>query len=142
MSTLVLPHGGKLKPLLLKGEELNEARGKAKSLHQIRMTTRERDDLIMMGIGAFSPLEGFMGKADWKSVCDDMRMTSGIFWPIPITLSVTKEIAKGRLTGPPMPHGATMAKSPCAIQTKKQRPYLMPTPPNIFSCRQTTMPGT
>lgn len=99
MSKFILPHGGRLKPLLLKGEELNEAMEKAKSLPQIRMTTRERDDLIMMGIGAFSPLEGFMGKADWKEVCDEMKTANGIFWPIPITLSVTKEVAKGLKEG-------------------------------------------
>lgn len=99
MGELVRPHGGTLKPLLVKKEELKEAFGKAKSLPQIRMTTRERDDLIMMGIGAFSPLEGFMGKADWKGVCDEMKMASGIFWPIPITLSVTKEAAKGLKEG-------------------------------------------
>jgi len=93
MSKLISPHGGKLKPLLFKGGELKEALKKAGSLPQIRITTRERDDLIMMGIGAFTPLEGFMGKADWKGVCDDMRMADGTFWPIPITLSVKKEIA-------------------------------------------------
>jgi sulfate adenylyltransferase len=93
MKKLVPPHGGKLKPLLLKGEDLNETIGKARSLPQIRMTTRERDDFIIMGIGAFSPLEGFMGKADWKGVCDEMKMASGIFWPIPITLSISKEDA-------------------------------------------------
>jgi sulfate adenylyltransferase len=76
------------------GEALNEAKEKAKTLPKIRMTTRERDDLIMMGIGAFSPLEEFMGKADWKGVCNDMKMRGGTFWPIPITLSVTKEVAK------------------------------------------------
>jgi sulfate adenylyltransferase len=94
MSNLILPHGGKLKPLLLMGEALKEAKEKAKTLPKIRMTTRERDDLIMMGIGAFSPLEEFMGKADWKGACDDMKMRGGTFWPIPITLSVTKEVAK------------------------------------------------
>jgi len=93
MSNLILPHGGKFNPLLLKGESLKEAKEKAKTLQKVLMTTRERDDLIMMGIGAFSPLQGFMGKADWKSVCDEMRMKDGIFWPIPITLSITKEEA-------------------------------------------------
>ena len=93
MSNLIPPHGGGLKPLLLKGEELKDAKEKAQSLAQIRMTTRERDDLIMMGIGAFSPLNGFMTKADWQGVCDEMKMRDGIFWPIPITLSATKEIA-------------------------------------------------
>lgn len=99
MSKLVLPHGGKLKALLLKGEKLKEAIEKAKYFPQIRMTTRERDDLIMMGIGAFSPLDGFMGEADWKGVCDDMKMTNGKFWPIPITLSVTKEVANSLKEG-------------------------------------------
>jgi len=99
MSHLIPPHGGRFKPLLLRGEKLQEATQKAKSLPQVRMTTRERDDLIMMGIGAFSPLEGFMGRADWKGVCDDMKMADGTFWPIPITLSVTKKIAKGLKEG-------------------------------------------
>jgi sulfate adenylyltransferase len=94
MSDLILPHGSKLKPLLLMGEALKEAKEKAKTLPKIRMTTRERDDLIMMGIGAFSPLGEIMGKADWKGVCDEMKMRDGTFWPIPITLSVTKEVAK------------------------------------------------
>jgi sulfate adenylyltransferase len=76
------------------GEALKEAKEKAKTLPKIPMTTRERDDLIMMGIGAFSPLEEFMGKADWKGVCDDMKIRDGTFWPIPITLSVIKEVAK------------------------------------------------
>ena len=76
------------------GEALKEAKEKAKLLPKIRMTTRERVDLIMMGIGAFSPLEEFMGKADWKGVCDEMKLRDGTFWPIPITLSVTKEVAK------------------------------------------------
>jgi sulfate adenylyltransferase len=99
MFNLISPHGGELKPLLLKGEKLKETLKKAKTLPQVRMTTRERDDLIMMGIGAFSPLEGFMGKADWKDVCMDMKMSDGTFWPIPITLSVTKEVAKSLKEG-------------------------------------------
>jgi sulfate adenylyltransferase len=93
MSKLIPPHGGELKPLLLKGEVLKEAIKKVRALTQVRMTTRERDDLIMMGIGAFSPLDGFMGKADWQGVCNEMRMADGIFWPIPITLSITKQEA-------------------------------------------------
>jgi len=93
-SKLVPPHGGVLKPLLLEGDALKKEMERAKSLPKINMTSRERDDLIMMGIGAFSPLDGFMGKADWKGCCDDMKLSNGIFWPIPITLSVTKEVAE------------------------------------------------
>ena len=99
MSKLIPPYGGKLKPLLLKGKALKEALEKARTLPQIRMTTRERDDLIMMGIGAFSPLDGFMGKADWKGVCDEMKLAQGIFWSIPITLSASKEVAKNLREG-------------------------------------------
>ncbi len=99
MANLILPHGGKVKPLLLKGEELMEVRERARALPRIRMSTRERDDLIMMGIGAFSPLKGFMGKADWKGVCDEMRMADDTFWPIPITLSVQEEVAQGLKEG-------------------------------------------
>lgn len=53
----------------------------------------------MLGIGGFTPLEGFMTHADWEGVCDGMRMTNGLFWPIPITLSATKDIAATLRTG-------------------------------------------
>ena len=99
MSNLVPPHGGKLKCLKLEGEALAAAQKKAASLKQWTITTRERDDLIMMGIGAFSPLDGFFGKADWQGVCDEMKMANGIFWPIPITMSVTKEFADSLADG-------------------------------------------
>lgn len=48
----------------------------------------------MLGIGGFTPLDGFMNKDDWQSVCDDMTMASGLFWPIPITLSTDDEDVK------------------------------------------------
>ena len=95
MSKLVPPHGKeqKLKPLLLEGDELAAEREKAKKLKVVPMTSREASDLIMLGIGAFTPLDGFMGYDDWKGVCDKYLMTDGVFWPIPITLSTSKEIA-------------------------------------------------
>jgi sulfate adenylyltransferase len=96
MSQLVNPHGSKeLKPLLLEGKAKDEEIKKAKDLKKVPMTTREASDLIMMGIGAFTPLDGFMGKDDWRGVCDEMAMPSkgGLFWPIPITLSADKALA-------------------------------------------------
>ena len=59
------------------------------------MTTRESGDLIMMGIGAFTPLDGFMGREDWKGCCETYSMPSkkGLFWPIPITLSADEALA-------------------------------------------------
>lgn len=59
-----------------------------------RVTCCGKDDVLMMGVGAFSPLIGFMKKADWKSVCEKMMLTDGTFLPIPVTLSVSKEDAK------------------------------------------------
>ena len=95
MSKLVPPHGKerKLKPLLLEGAELKAEVEKAKTLKKVPMTSREASDVLMLGIGAFTPLEGFMGYDDWKGVCDKFLTTDGTFWPIPITLSVTKELA-------------------------------------------------
>jgi sulfate adenylyltransferase len=57
------------------------------------VTSREKGDLIMLGIGGFTPLEGFMGQSDWRGVCDAMRTAEGVFWPIPITLSTDESTA-------------------------------------------------
>lgn len=93
-SKLIRPHGSDdLKILLLSGKEKDEELKKAAKLKKIPATSRETGDLIMMGIGGFTPLEGFMGHDDWKGVCAEMKMTNGLFWPIPITLSVSNEIA-------------------------------------------------
>ncbi len=98
---LVNPHGKekRLKPLLLAGDALSEERRRAEALPRVPMTSRETSDLIMLGIGAFTPLDGFMGHDDWKGVCDGYRLADGVFWPIPITLSVAKEQADGLKVG-------------------------------------------
>jgi sulfate adenylyltransferase len=95
MSKLVSPHGKEkqLKPLLLEGKELAEQQKRADTLRKIPITSREIGDTIMMGIGGFTPLDGFMGAADWEGVVTDMQMSDGVFWPIPVTVSVTKEDA-------------------------------------------------
>ncbi len=99
MASLVPPHGGKLIKRLLEGEELVEAKKKARELPKVLMTSRETSDLIMIGMGAFSPLDGFMGSKDWRSVCEQYKMANGIFWPIPITLSISKDEASGLKEG-------------------------------------------
>jgi sulfate adenylyltransferase len=94
MSKLVNPHGGgDLKPLLLEGDALKAELEKAKGLTQVKMSSRETGDVIMMGIGGFTPLDGFMTKGDWQGVCDGMKMANGLFWPIPITLSTDQATA-------------------------------------------------
>ena len=94
MSKLVAPHGGKgLVCALLEGAERDAELKKAEGLKQIEISARAKGDLIMMGIGGFSPLTGFMTKADWKGVCDSFQMADGTFWPVPITLDVSADDA-------------------------------------------------
>ena len=94
MADLVSPHGGSaLEPLMLEGEALVAERARAASLRNVTVSSREKGDIIMLGIGGFSPLGGFMRHADWEGVCRDYRTAAGVFWPIPITLSVDAEAA-------------------------------------------------
>ncbi len=92
---LVNPHGSSvLKPLLLQGGALESERARATTLPRLRVSSREAGDIIMLGIGGFTPLDGFMTHSDWQGVCDGMKMASGLFWPIPVTLSTDDESIK------------------------------------------------
>jgi len=96
MSKLVAPHGGKgLVCALLEGSELEAEKTKAAGLKKIQVSARAKGDLIMLGIGGFSPLDGFMAKADWKGVCENFQMADGTFWPVPITLDISNDDASG-----------------------------------------------
>jgi len=104
MPRLVNPHGGgRLKPLLLEGAALIAETERAQSLPTLAVSSREKGDLIMLGIGGFTPLGGFMTRADWEGVCDSMQLANGLFWPIPITLSVDEARASS------IPIGADLA---------------------------------
>ncbi len=97
---LVNPHGGGgLNPLLLERDALRLELEHARSLPQIKLSSREKGDVIMLGIGGFTPLDGFMTHADWQGVCDGMKTASGLFWPIPITLSTDQLSADSIKTG-------------------------------------------
>jgi sulfate adenylyltransferase len=96
MSRLVPPHGGgELKPLLAPEAERALARKRAKGLKTVGVSSREASDLLMLAMGAYTPLDGFMGHDDWRGACQDMRLGSGVFWPIPITLSCAEDVAAG-----------------------------------------------
>ncbi len=100
MSKLVVPHGGGvLRPLRLEQTQWRQALEGALRLRAIRLDSREVSDLLMLGMGAYTPLDGFMGHDDWAGVCRDMRLVSGVFWPIPITLSQPEDIARGLAIG-------------------------------------------
>ena len=88
MSKLVPPHGSNvLKPLALSANDTLQEKERSETLKKVFCTSREFGDLIMLGIGGFTPLEGFMNKSDWLNVCKNMTLDNGTFWPIPITLS-------------------------------------------------------
>jgi sulfate adenylyltransferase len=94
MRELIPPHGGKgLTCCLLEGAELDAEKKKAEGLKKVTLTPRAKGDLIMMGIGGFSPLTGFMGKEDWKGVCEKFLLADGTFWPIPVTLDADEDEA-------------------------------------------------
>ncbi len=95
MSKLVSPHGGGgLKALLAPRSQRAELLTRARSLTRVPMTSREVSDVLMMAMGAYTPLDGFMGKGNWRRVCLDMKLKNGVFWPIPITLSCDKALAE------------------------------------------------
>jgi sulfate adenylyltransferase len=100
MAKLVAPHGGgSLKPLLLPAADRPEALRRAKGLKKLPVTSREVSDLFMLGMGAYTPLDGFMGHDDWKGSVTEMKLAGGVFWPIPITLSVARDLAGGIAVG-------------------------------------------
>jgi sulfate adenylyltransferase len=100
MSKLVPPHGSDtLRPLLLPEVERADEAARAGSLKCVSMSSRELSDLLLLGMGAYTPLDGFMGHDDWRGACEDMRLASGVFWPIPITLSCTPDLADSIAVG-------------------------------------------
>ena len=94
MSHLVEPHGGEgLKPLLAPETERADELARAKNLKQVPMSSKETSDVLMLSMGAYTPLDGFMNRADWEGVCKDMKLASGLFWPIPVTLTADQDLA-------------------------------------------------
>src|SRR5436190_12336861 len=94
MAQLVPPHNSEeVKPLLLPQTERAEERKRAEKLKKIPLDSRAVSDLLMFAMGAYTPLDGFMGQDDWRCVCRDMKLSNGVFWPIPITLSADSGLA-------------------------------------------------
>ncbi len=98
-TSLIKPHGGKLASGILQGEELIESRLKARKLKKIILSAEESRDLILLGIGALSPLDGFMLHDDWLASVNDMTTSSGALMPIPVILACTQEESAALITG-------------------------------------------
>ena len=82
--------GGKVVGRVLRGEVREEARRRASSLKRIALNARTMSDVELLAVGAYSPLEGFMGQADYRSVLHEMRLANGLPWTLPITLAVRR----------------------------------------------------
>src|SRR5579863_8823130 len=94
MAQLVPPHNSEeIKPLLLPEAERAEERKRAEKLRKIPLDSRAVSDVLMLAMGAYTPLDGFMRHDDWRGSSRDMKLAGGLFWPIPITLPVSKDLA-------------------------------------------------
>ena len=110
---LIPPHGGELKELLVDQDRAAELKEASRDWPSWDLNDRQMRDLELLLNGGFSPLEGFMNRADYQGVRDDMRLADGTLWPIPITLDVSREVAEGLEVGEPLalrdPEGVLMA---------------------------------
>jgi sulfate adenylyltransferase len=90
----ITPHGGQLINRIATPAEREEFLAQANHLPRVQLDERATSDLIMIAIGGFSPLKGFMEQADYEKVVDDMHLVNGLAWSIPVTLSVSEEVAE------------------------------------------------
>lgn len=98
-SHLIPPHGGELVNLIAPPERTSELKAHSREWPSWDLTPRQLCDLELLMSGGFSPLRGFMNRADYEGVCHNMRLKSGVLWPMPITLDVKEEFAKSLKPG-------------------------------------------
>lgn len=96
---LIPPHGGELVNLLVEPKHAAELQSHSREWASWDLTPRQFCDLELLLSGGFSPLRGFLSKADYESVCCKMRLANGTIWPIPIMLDVTEDFAKANGPG-------------------------------------------
>ncbi|MDX1414537.1 MAG: hypothetical protein R3293_10125 [Candidatus Promineifilaceae bacterium] len=91
LTKLIPPYGGELVDLLIPFEVLSERMTYAQTLPSVRLSQRAVHDLELMAVGAFSPLDQFMSQAELQSVLDEMRLTNGYIFPLPVTLPIDED---------------------------------------------------
>ncbi|MEM7354741.1 MAG: bifunctional sulfate adenylyltransferase/adenylylsulfate kinase, partial [Acidobacteriota bacterium] len=91
---LIAPHGGELVQLIVSDDRREELRQESVNWPSWDLTDRQLFDLELILNGGFSPLRGFMGRKDYESVCETMRLTDGTLWPLPVTLDIDEKIAE------------------------------------------------
>jgi sulfate adenylyltransferase len=98
-SHIIAPHGGELADLIATPERIAELKAHSREWPSWDLTPRQVCDLELLISGGFSPLRGFMTPADYEGVCHNMRLSSGVLWPMPITLDVKEYFAKSLTPG-------------------------------------------
>jgi sulfate adenylyltransferase len=98
-SHLISAHGGELVNLIAEPDRATDLKSHSREWPSWDLSARQICDLELLMSGGFSPLRGFMNKKDYESVCREMRLASGVLWPIPITLDVTEEFARSLKPG-------------------------------------------
>jgi len=99
LNHLITPHGGALVNLLVDSDRADEIRELSREWPSIDLSQRQLCDLEILLNGGLSPLTGFMGSADFDTVCSGMRLTGGTFWPLPLTLDIDETTAEGLTIG-------------------------------------------
>jgi sulfate adenylyltransferase len=92
---LIDPHGGELVDLLVPANQRDELSDRTAELRQVPLSARQAADLELLAVGGFSPLRGFQGSEDWRSVVEDMKLADGLPWSIPVTLATAADAAVG-----------------------------------------------
>ncbi|HEX2222590.1 MAG TPA: bifunctional sulfate adenylyltransferase/adenylylsulfate kinase [Thermoanaerobaculia bacterium] len=140
---LIEPHGGELVDLMVGPERSAELKAASREWPSWDMTARQLCDLELLLNGGFSPLTGFLRKADHDSVCERMRLTDGTLWPIPITLDVPEDVARNLHPGRTAlalrdPEGVMLA----ALHVEEVwQPDLKDTAEKVFGTTDLTHPG-
>lgn len=93
VDSLIAPHGGALVNREIKAEERRDAIAAAACLPRVPLNAVQYSDLCCIATGVFSPLTGFVGRADYESILDGMRLSNGTVWSIPVTLAVANDVA-------------------------------------------------
>lgn len=117
------PHGGRLINRLVPAEERDETRRRLSSLARVSLNRRQLSDLDLIGIGALSPLEGFMGEADYERVVSEMRLAGGLPWSIPVTLAVGESEAASLAAGEEIALMDQHGKPKGLLELREKFPY-------------------
>lgn len=123
MSETIPAHGGQLVDRTLDNGEREALRQRAAFLPAVRLNARSISDLELLGNGGYSPLQGFMGRADYDSVVESMRLTCGLPWPMPVTLAVGRREAQGLQEGAQVALADEAGRVLAALELAEKFPY-------------------